>query len=117
MSMIKRVTIAVASGRGVAERWRSQYQHGAKWTRTVSGDSEGIYKQLCDLGENPKVEEVANIIGNQGWDHLSCSGCDSYVLRAASYGTDYSERDILMCEACLREGLGAMSASTARDPS
>lgn len=109
--MIKRVTVAVASGRGVAERWRSQYQRDGKWTRTVSGDSEVTYNKLCDLGPNPDIDAVAEAIGNKSWGHLSCSGCSDHVVRAASFGCDYNERDILLCEPCLRDGLNALTPS------
>lgn len=33
-----------ANGKGVAERWRRQYQHPKDgWTNTVSGSSKAVY--------------------------------------------------------------------------
>ena len=49
--MVKRVSVSVASGRGVAERWRTQYQRDGKWTRTAKGDSEQIYNAICTKAE------------------------------------------------------------------
>jgi hypothetical protein len=106
--MIRRVSVSVASGRGVAERWRKQYQRDGKWTRTVKGDSEQIYNSLCDLGENPDIEAVAKITGNQSWSYLTCSGCNDYVVRAAGFGDNYSDHDTKLCQACLEDGLGAL---------
>jgi hypothetical protein len=109
--MVKRVRVAVASGRGVAERWRSQYQRDGKWTRTVTGDSEVIYNKLCDLGPNPNIDAIADLIGNKGWVHLTCSACSEYVTRAADFGCDYSDNQLLLCQACLTDGTAALSAT------
>ena len=111
--MVKRVQIAVASGRGVAERWRSQYfERDGKWSRTVSGNNaEDVYNKLCDLGQAPDVELVAGVIGNQSWSYLSCSGCGDYVVRAANFGSDYSDATIQLCKTCLEDGLAALTKS------
>lgn len=108
--MISRAKVNVASGRGVAERWRSQYQKkDGHWTSTAMGGSEEIYNTLCALGPNPDIDAVAKVIGNQGWAHISCSGCGTHVARAVSFGRDYSDDEILMCQICLQEGLRAIS--------
>ena len=107
--MVKRVSVSVASGRGVAERWRTQYQRDGKWTTTVSGDSKKVYERLCKLGENPDIDVVAGIIGNKGWAHLSCNGCGDYVVRAANLTREYSDNENLLCEACLKDGLAALT--------
>lgn len=109
--MVSRVKVSVASGRGVAERWRRQYQNkDGNWTRTVKGDSEATHNALCALGPDPDIDAVAIAIGNQGWAHLSCSGCGTHVTRAVSFGTEYCSADeVLMCQLCLQEGLRAIS--------
>lgn len=108
--MVKRVSVSVASGRGVAERWRTQYQHDGKWTRTANGRSEQIYNALCDLGDNPDIEAVAKAIGNQSWSYLTCSGCNDSVARAADFGDNYSDREVKLCQACLEDGLAALTS-------
>ena len=110
VNMVKRVSVSVASGRGVAERWRKQYQHDGKWTQTAKGKSEQIYDELCALGENPDIEAVAKAIGNQSWSYLTCSGCNDYVVRAADFGDDYGDREIRLCQACLQDGLQALNS-------
>jgi hypothetical protein len=108
--MISRVKIHIASGRGVAERWRTQYQNPDKsWTLTASGGGEKTYNALCALGQNPDIGKVAEVIGNRSWSYLSCSGCGDYVERAADFGSDYSDTQILLCEACLKDGLAAIN--------
>ncbi len=111
--MIKRISIAVASARGVAERWRKQYQKepGGNWTRTVSGDSEQVYNKLCELGHNPDVAKVAEIIGNEGWSHLQCCGCSAYITRAASFGADYNDNELLLCKECVTDASRAFEAA------
>lgn len=111
--MIKRVSIAVASGRGVAERWRRQYyeRHGGKWQSTVRGSSEQICNQLCALGPNPDIDKVAEIIGNKGWAHLSCSGCGDHVAAAVSFGPDYEDRPILLCAPCVKDAAQAIATA------
>jgi hypothetical protein len=108
--MVERVKVEVASGRGVAERWRSQYQQGGKWTRTVSGDSELVYNKLCDLGQNPDIDAVSEVIGNKGWSYLSCTSCGEYVKRAADLTRTYSDNHTLICRPCLEDAIRAMDA-------
>jgi hypothetical protein len=103
--MIKRPSIAVASGRGVAERWRRQYYEsgGGKWQSTVTGSGEDIYNRLCALGPNPDIDKVAETIGNKGWAHLTCSGCGEYVATAVSFGSNYDDRELLLCSPCVKD--------------
>jgi hypothetical protein len=93
----------------VAERWRTQYQHDGKWTPPAKGGAEKIYNALCDLGENPDIEAVAKVIGNQSWSYLTCGGCGDRVIRAADFGDPYSDNEIKLCQACLEDGLGALT--------
>lgn len=107
--MVTRVNVVVPNARGVAERWRSAYQHGDRWTRTVSGDCEQIYNKLCDLGKSPDPDMVAGIIGNKSWTHQHCSGCFAEENQMVSFGTDYSDNEVILCKACLQDGLRALS--------
>lgn len=109
--MVKRVVIRVASGRNVAERWRSQYQHPKDgWSLTSAGGAKEKYERICALGVAPDPEAVAEIIGNKSWTHIDCSGCGESVARAVSYGSDYSEHETILCEPCLADGLRAIQA-------
>jgi hypothetical protein len=107
----KYVNLRIASGRGIAERWVSQYRHdGGKWMNaplSVKGrTSEQVYDALCELGDNPPIDKVAEIIGNKSWSYISCDGCPEYVERAVSIG-EYEPK--AYCETCLREAIAALS--------
>jgi hypothetical protein len=106
--MTARFYIQIASARGVAERWRRQYQHGAHWTDTVKGSSEDVYNKLCALGEVPDVAAVATAIGNKSWSHLTCAGCDDHVTRAIKIRGEYDD-GVLLCRACVTEAAKAFS--------
>ncbi len=107
--MIKRIQVDVASGRGVADRWRAQYERPDGWLKTVSGDSKEVYNKLCDLGPSPDIAKVAEIIGNKGWSYINCDGCGEYVERAADYGSEY-DKTIKLCQLCLDDGLKALTS-------
>lgn len=64
----KYVCIQVATGRGVAERYRRQYPAGDT-TKPLGKDSEDVYQRLLALGDNPPIDKVAEIIGNQAWSY------------------------------------------------
>jgi hypothetical protein len=105
--------VSVASARGVADRWRDQYQNkDGSWSGTVSGGGEGVYKKLCALGHNPDINAVAEAIGNKSWSHLTCIGCGDSVERAADFGSDYSDQRVLLCCDCLSDGLRAILPSS-----
>jgi hypothetical protein len=111
--MVRRVSISVASGRGVAERWRSQYyeRQADKWPNTVNGPSEDVYNKLCALGPNPDIEKVVEIVDGHSWTHLMCSGCNDYVVKAVSFGTDYSDRELLLCAVCVEDAARALKTN------
>ncbi len=109
--MVQRVKVQVASARGVAERWRAQYQRDGKWTRTVTGDSEVVYNKMCDLGENPDIAKIADAIGNKSWSYISCAACAEYVTRAADLTPPYTDNAILICRPCLEDAIRAMDAA------
>ena len=106
---MSRVFVSVASGRGIAERWRTQYQDSnGRWTRIVSGPSETIYEKLCALGEGPDVDKIAEIIGNKSWGHLTCSGCNEYVKRAVCFN-ERSDDPIYLCHICIKDAIRALA--------
>ena len=107
---MSRVFVSIASGRGVAERWRSQYQDAnGRWTRVVRGQSENIYEKLCSLGENPDIDKIAEIIGNKSWGHLTCSGCNEHVKRTATFSPEYSDNPIYLCHNCAKDAVRALA--------
>jgi hypothetical protein len=100
----KYVTVRVASGRGAAESWLRQYFRDGKWLTTplsVKGrTSEQVHEALCALGENPPIDQVAEIIGNKSWSFISCDGCPDYVEKAVCIG-EYEPK--AYCETCIKE--------------
>lgn len=107
--MVSRVKLSVATARGVAERWRTQYQRDDRWTKTAMSDSEETYNTLCALGPNPDIEKVSEAIGNKSWSHLSCGSCGDYAVRTLDFGSEHSDYGIVLCEPCLRDGLSAIT--------
>lgn len=92
-----------ASGRGVADRWRSQYYDPQRgWSTTYSGDSETVYNKLCALGVNPPIDRVAEIIGNKGWSYLTCDCCSEEVDRAILFSRS-GEDDYRLCLECVKD--------------
>jgi len=99
----KYVSIEVASARGVAERWRTQYERdNGSWLNTASGSSKDVYDKLCALGQNPPIDKVAEAICNQSWSYISCDGCSDYVERAVRLSDTYSEGK-RYCATCIAE--------------
>ena len=101
----KYVSVEHATGRGAAERWRSQYQKPTGWMRTAGGDSELVYNNLCDLGLNPDIKAVADIIGNQSWSYITCDGCSDSVEIAVMLG-EYEAKKY--CRVCINEAASVL---------
>ena len=97
------VGVGIASARGVAERWRQQYQQKTGWTDTISGSTQEIYEQLIKLGDGADPDEVAAIIGNKSWTHPYCTSCETYVERAAVL--DALDQMTVLCKTCLEHAL------------
>lgn len=98
----KVVSIEHASGRGVAERYKSQYWHARDgWLKTVNGSSSDTYNRLCALGPTPSVSDVAEVIGNKSWSYILCRGCSTHVEKAVRLGREYDEE--LFCRECISE--------------
>jgi hypothetical protein len=106
----KYVDVRIASGRGVADRWLSQYCKDGKWNSaplSVKGHtSQQVHDALCELGENPPINKVAEIIGNKAWSYISCDGCPEYVEKAVAIG-EYEPK--AYCRTCLAEAFAAMN--------
>lgn len=103
---MRNITIAIASGKGVAERWSRQY--GDDWRSVVGIDgresSKEIYELLCGLGSDPDMDKVDRIIGNKSWTRVTCASCGDAVDRAAEFGYD----TVKVCADCMRAALRAM---------
>ena len=99
--------IRVATGRGVADRWREQYYKAdGTWVRTSIGDSEEKYNALCDLGPTPTPQQVADVIGNKSWSYLDCSGCHGDFEAVVEID---EHQDFTLCESCIREAAEAIA--------
>lgn len=103
----KYVSIEVATGRGVAERWLSQYGKDGNWIKTAYGESKDVYDKLCDLGPNPPIDKVAEAIGNKSWSYISCEGCPEYVERAVRIGKEYDDGHVY-CSTCIQEAYAVL---------
>ena len=91
-----------ANARGVAERWRRQYQRPKDgWTNAISGSSKAIYEALVALGDDPPVLEVNKIIGNKSWTCFTCSVCTNHVTVAAT--ADIGDEELTLCRSCVAE--------------
>jgi hypothetical protein len=101
----KYVEIITASAYMVADKWEKQYCINGKWS---SDDNFQTYRKLRALGDDPSIGEVAKIIGNQSWSHISCAGCPNYVDIAVSIG-NYEPRSY--CFTCIREAHQVMMES------
>lgn len=99
--------VAVATAKGVADRWQKQY-FSAKdgWSDSVNGKAKDIHGRLCALGPNPEIAVVADIIGNKSWCYLSCSACSEYVERAAVIGY---EQNTYVCTDCAKSIVTVLS--------
>lgn len=105
MMRSKYVNIQVASARGVADRWASQYQHPVDGWRRYSELDKGrsrkdVHDELAALGDNPPIDKVAEIIGNKSWSYICCDGCNNYVERAVCIG-EYEPK--AYCATCIEE--------------
>lgn len=91
----------------IAVRWKQQYYKSTGWTSTAShASTEGVYLELLKLPHNCTREDVDKTIGNQSWTHILCDECTEYVETVASFG---QEKDINICEQCLRSSVAAFS--------
>lgn len=103
------VCVEHASARGVADRWRAQYECNGKWAASLNGNSEVTYNQLCALGKQPDIAKVAEIIGNKSWSYLSCDGCDDHVEAAIRIGENRYDDAKVYCVTCVREAAAVLS--------
>jgi hypothetical protein len=104
----RKISVIIASARGVAEAWRRQYQRDGKWADTVKGSSRATYRKLCALGKRPGIAQVAKVIGNKSWSYLTCAGCRAHIVRAVQIGESWDTSAPLFCECCLDEALTAI---------
>ena len=69
------------------------------------GDSELVYNSLCDLGLNPDIKAVADIIGNKSWSYIICDGCSASVEAAVILG-EYEAKKY--CRICINEAASVL---------
>lgn len=106
MRMRAKYVTLVRPSKGIAERWRTQYERpNGNWPVTAHGSSMDIHEALCALGEDPDPDDVAKIIGNKSWSYHSCSGCGDYYHRLVEIG-EYEQKSY--CKTCLTEALALL---------
>ena len=88
----------------IAERWRQQYcSKGLGWQRTISGDSEEVYRRLCALPSDAPAEKIDQIIGNASWTSVVCSSCQRRVHRVVQFDAEATGN--VLCEPCVQEAV------------
>lgn len=103
------VNVSIATGRGVAERWRLQYLQTEKYYQGATpqvSDAQKTYEALLALGDCPEVEAVDAVVGNKSWTHIFCDGCATYQRETVHFTAGTGDIDI--CRLCLVSGLGAL---------
>lgn len=94
-SVVRIVTIRRASTRGVVERWSRQYPAD----KGVGGHHDTTRK-LAAMPLTATPNELAAVIGNKSWTHLSCAGCRDYADVAVQVG---DSDGALLCLDCISE--------------
>lgn len=94
--------------RGVAERWRLNYEHGGEWKPPKSSlyrfDARAIYNALSALdAETATTADVTAIIGNDSWTKLTCNECRLQVSDVVEF--DIDEESFAVCRDCLRKAV------------
>lgn len=79
----------------VAKKWLGQYPE----TRYKGTDKWDIYENLVLLGDNPSIEQVNEVIGNNSWTRIVCDNCNSDVDSAVKFTV--FDSDFLICKDCL----------------
>lgn len=94
----------------IADRWASQYPPDKYPDDTRWGQ---VRQKLAKLDvETATPNDVANIIGNKSWSHVSCSECGDYGDRGVQFGDfgDYSD-SVTVCPSCLRAAAALATAA------
>lgn len=99
------VSVSIATGRGVAERWRLHFLMPDSKVRP-DAQTQKIYEALLALGDCPEAEAVDAVVGNKAWTHIFCDGCATYQRETVHFTAGTGDIDI--CRLCLVSGLGAL---------
>lgn len=104
------ITLKVATGRDVADRWAAQYRIDGKWIDLDQRDPpEETYRRLVSLGPCPDVSVVDAIIGNNSWTTITCWSCGAHVRVAASLGpSEYESKQY--CRNCIEQAAQAFGS-------
>lgn len=95
--------------RGVAKRWRDTYAPFEQWDMrpTMFGpvpDKRAISIKLDKLDkETATAADVAAIIGNESWTHLTCDECgkDADAVLTVGQEPDYESHTASLCRSCV----------------
>lgn len=93
----KYVSMQVATGKGVADRWRRQYFKDGAWK---DEEKERLYEALCNLGGEPSADDANAIIGHLGWTYIWCDGCGRDVPKVINIGEHEKNS---FCPTCIDE--------------
>lgn len=90
---------------GVADAWRKQYPVA----QYPDDDPKGKIRRALDAIDPAAMtpDQVAQIIGNKSWSHISCDECGQYGERGVSLG-EYDAKTY--CTSCLRAASALASA-------
>ena len=89
--------------RTVAERWKSQYfSSDGHWFSLRRGDSaEFIHSRLAALPASATEQDVADIIGNDGWvGGYRCTECQERAVVLVGEEPDVESRTVYLCRSC-----------------
>jgi hypothetical protein len=98
--------IDVNQPRLVAERWRRAYHRDdGRWLANRLSNASDIYNNLIALGTDPTPDDIALVIGNKSWTHLSCEACPGEFLELAQLRPESDCHTFRLCRGCLTRGL------------
>lgn len=99
--------------RTVAARWQAQYS-APHWHTPREKDKQEIAAKLRALDlETATREEVAEIIGNDGWIRMTCDECDLEQKVVVHIGAepDYDARWQQLCGYCLSRAVALLKGA------
>lgn len=100
--------------REIASEWDQKYGPFSRWANDHNKNRIGTELAALDR-ETATAEDVAAIIGNDGWTHLKCHECGQTVEAVVEVGEepDYESCTARLCLPCVQSAAQALSAAVA----